>query len=99
MPQDNPGTMSQIERLWRKLSEAMNTPRAGESILGCRATPPWESADQCVAMAWQDLTRPDNLNALLEWGTRDLNPHARECTDKAIAVCRSRSKSNGEPDT
>ena len=66
---------------------------------GGRATPPWESTDQCVAMAWQDLTRPENLTALLEWGKRDLNPHARECTDKAIAVCRSRSKSNGEPDT
>lgn len=89
--------MSQIARLWKELSDAINTPQAGESILSRLAVPAWESTDEHVVRAWGALTRPENLKALVEWGTVDLNPRAREYTDKAIEVCRSRSMTDGEP--
>ena len=90
--------MSRIAHLWRKLSDAINAPLTGESILARRAIPPWDSTDHRVTAAWLALTSPENLDALVEWGKGNLNPRARACTDKAIEVCRSRSKTDGEQD-
>ena len=53
---------------------------------------PWEATGPDLLAAWERLTRPENLAALEEWG-RDrasFNAHARECTEEAIRVCRSR---------
>jgi hypothetical protein len=97
MMPDERHKMSQIAGLWKQLSDAFNTPKAGESILSRLAKPAWESTDEHVVRAWEVLTRPENLKALVEWGTGDLNPRAREYTDKAIEVCRSRSETDGEP--
>lgn len=91
--------MSRIADLWRNLSEAINEPLPGESVLARRARPPWESTDSGVVAAWSSLTSPENLEALLEWGKGELNPHARAYTDKAIEVCRDRSKTDGEQDS
>jgi hypothetical protein len=88
--------MLRISDLWTELSEAINKPPDREDILARRAIPPWESADERVTAAWLRLTSPENLNALFEWSAGKLNPHGRACTDKAIEVCRHRSKTNGE---
>ena len=88
--------MFQIARLWKQLSHAIHTTKAVEELLDRFAIRPWESTDELVVSAWEALTRPENLNALTQWGSGDLNPQAREYTATAIQVCRSRSRADGE---
>lgn len=89
--------MTRIHRLWVDLSVAVNNVLPGQSIAVRRATPPWESNDANVMAAWHALTSPENLDDLLEWGSGDLNEHARACTEKAIEECGRRRALKGEP--
>ena len=94
---DQSGYSSHIFDLWVKSSRTVNTVRAGEDIIDRLLMPPWESTDQVGLQAWDALTHPANLDGLIEWAAHDLNPRAREYTEKAIEVCRSRAPSSGEP--
>lgn len=63
--------------------------------------PPWESDDPAVQSVWEQLTRPENLTALLDWG-RDLesfNEMAFTSTAMAIETCRLRSGGSGRSRT
>jgi hypothetical protein len=40
--------------------------------------------------AWEELTRPEQLGALERRAKQDLNPYAREMTEKALEECRRR---------
>jgi hypothetical protein len=97
MTKDQSAGSSQIFGLWVQLSRAINTVGTGEDLVDRILTPPWESKDPQVVMAWEALTHPKNLDDLIDWGSHELNPRAKEYTAKAIQVCRSRSQSAGEP--
>jgi hypothetical protein len=60
---------------------------------------PWEAAEAKIQAAWETLTRPENLAALEAWGRgrESFNAWARERTEEAIRVCRSRLKDRGWP--
>lgn len=47
---------------------------------------PWESDDPEVRSVWDQITRPENLTALVEWGrgTSSFNEFARERALRAI---------------
>lgn len=58
---------------------------------------PWESDNPSVQDVWEQLTRPENLSALKDWG-RDLeqmNDYAFSCTAVAIETCLLRSYALG----
>lgn len=84
--------LPRIQQLWVDLSVAVHDMPEGESVLARHTQPPWELDDPKVAAAWEALTAPENLEDLLKWGEPELNPRARECTDRAIEACRRRRK-------
>ena len=60
---------------------------------------PWKSGDPEVRSAWEQLTRPENLAALGEWGrgVSSFNDFAKACTLRAIAECHERATSPAQP--
>lgn len=59
---------------------------------------PWESDNPEVQAVWEQLTRPDNLVALADWG-RDMRGWGGMgvgCTVMAIETCRLRAGAAGE---
>ena len=83
-------TPSKIHQLWINLSRAMNSVEPGESILERRSQKPWESKDCIIEKAWSELTSPENFDDLVEWSQQDMNPVAKETTQKALEDCKRR---------
>ena len=79
--------MPQIQRLWVNLSIAITEGNENEGVFERLSIPPWLSTDKAVIEAWLELTSPEDLADLLAWGNGDLNPRAREFTDRAIEAC------------
>lgn len=54
---------------------------------------PWESDDPEVRSVWDQITRPEHLTALVDWGrgASAFNGFARECALRAIDECRERA--------
>jgi hypothetical protein len=76
--------------LWSALEQAAW--ETGEYLGGPQ---PWESTNDGVRSAWNALTAPGNLDGLRAWSKGDLNPTAREATDRAIHECQLRSRDSG----
>ena len=72
--------------LWSALEQAVWD--SGECLGGPE---PWESMNERVRSAWDELTQPSNLEGLELWASGDLNPASREATDRALQKCRSRT--------
>lgn len=84
--------MPKIQQLWVDLSRAQWKEKEGESLAERLSTPPWDSSDPEIKNAWDALTAPENLAELEKWGEKEMNPRARECTDKALEACKKRIK-------
>jgi hypothetical protein len=72
--------------LWSNLEKAVW--ESGEAL----GPEPWESRNDKVRSAWDELTRPSNLEGLELWASGDLNATAREATNRALRECKSRAK-------
>ena len=81
---------SPFDMLWVQLDRVMHAAREGSSILERLATPPWDHDDPLIIEAWRAITHPDNLHHLLARLEHDMNPVARESTERALADCRKR---------
>jgi len=46
-----------------------------------------------VNEAWEELTRPENLEALEAWNSEEMNPFAAQASQKALEECLDRSRS------
>ncbi len=51
---------------------------------------PWSAECPEILSLWDQLTHPDNLDALLEWQSPNMNNFAHAATVEAIATCRRR---------
>jgi hypothetical protein len=71
--------------LWSNLEKAVW--ESGEPL----GPEPWESRNDKVRSAWDELTRPSNLEGLELWAGGELNAAAREATNRALRECRSRA--------
>jgi hypothetical protein len=72
--------------LWSALQKAVW--ESGEAL----GPEPWESRNDKVRAAWDELTRPSNLEGLELWAGGDLNATARAATDRALWECKSRAR-------
>lgn len=86
--------MPRIQRLWVNLSIAITEGDEGDGFVEKLSIPPWKSADEAVIKAWRVLTAPENAADLLAWGHGNLNPRAREFTDRAIDACLAGGSAN-----
>lgn len=84
--------ISGIQEFWIALERALFEQIPGESILDRLAKRPWNCESATVKKAWDELTHPNNLQALKNWASEPMNPTARECTDEALKVCNDRAK-------
>jgi hypothetical protein len=95
-----PGWWRRIYPLWDALSRAKWAEGPEDEVQHRLTVPAWESQDPSVRAAWTALTDPVNLEDLEQWGRGNLNPTAREATDKALERCRARrdaAQSGDEP--
>ena len=84
---------------WIKLSESQYMIRENESLLESIATLPWEHSNPKVIQAWEELTKPENYNALTRWSDetqKNINQNSKAMiyTQKAIENCQKRRNKN-----
>lgn len=82
-----------IQQLWVDLSRSRWEIEEGDSVLQKLSTAPWESDDPAILQAWDNLTRPENLDDLEAWANQDsMNTTAFDCARRAVEVCRERKQ-------
>ena len=83
--------VERISRLWTDLSRELWAPGAGESLAERLHVKPWLSTDPRIRAAWDTLTDPKNLEALVRWaqsGTKNMADE--EAAAIALRACRTR---------
>jgi hypothetical protein len=83
---DSDSIQQRMFALWSALEKAAW--ESGEAL----GPEPWESGNDKVRSAWEELTRPSNLEDLELWAGGDLNATAREATNRALRECKSRAR-------
>lgn len=90
MRSDGAPDSSTLEELWQALFAAVPGHTAGRSLTAALGCSPWLSEDAGVLQAWQALTAPENLAALVAAKAQPLPPERRRLLDEALKQCRRR---------
>lgn len=77
--------------MWMDLNRAVAAARRSATKDEAVEILPWSSSDPNVKVAWEKLTRVENLRALEEWLEVASRDKSRLWTERAIIECKQRA--------